>query len=94
MNKHLRLVHDNCNSFFYDILGISNEKTIHQKDSADFPKEVYKFVKRLFPPKMNDFPSLRETPYNLQSLYSTVTKLSNLEPKLLNTEDHRYETLF
>ena len=71
------------NSFFYDILGISNEKTIHQKNFEHLAKEVYKFVNGLAPPVINDFSSLRETPYNLQSLYSDNNGTVKFETKII-----------
>ena len=69
----LPFVHDNYNSSFHHILEISNEKTIHQRNLEHLAKEIYRFVKGLLPPIMNNFFSFRDTPYklrNFQCLYS------------------------
>ena len=50
---------------------------MHQKDQKHLAKEIYKFLKGLSPPVMNDIFSFRDTPYNLRNfqwLYSDNKK--------------------
>ena len=54
--RALCLLHNNYNISFYDILEMSNEETVHQRDLEHLAKEIYKIVKELSPSIIiNDF---------------------------------------
>ena len=44
------LLYDNHNSYFYDILEMSNEKSKHKKNIEHPAKEIYKSVNGISPP--------------------------------------------
>lgn len=59
---------------------------MHQKDQKHLAKEIYKFLKGLSPPVMNDLGTLLTTSEIFSDCIPTIRKLLNIEPKLLHME--------
>ena len=73
----LRLTYDDHAHYFQDIIGMTNQKTLHQKILKYLAKEIYKLLHGLSPTIMNDIFEVSDNIYNLrkfQSLYSTCNK--------------------
>ena len=65
--RALRSIHNDHVSNFQDILEITKEKKIHQKNLESLAKEIYKFLNCLSPPIMNGAFMIRNTKYNLRN---------------------------
>ena len=77
------------NKSLNDILEITNEKTIHQKNLEPLAKELYESVNGLPPQIMNDLFYLEKLLTSTETFsrcIPTIRKLLNLEPTLLQTE--------
>ena len=92
----LCLLRDDYCSSFSDILETSNAKTASKRSwTKDFTKDICRFVNGLSPPMRNCFsqselPKMSEFSVSVFWQYEVL----NLEPKLLQTGDHRYVILF
>ena len=52
--RALRIVHDNHNSSYSELIKIKNERTIHQQNINVLMKEIYKFENNLSPSLIDD----------------------------------------
>ena len=52
--RTLRIVHDDHNSSYFELLKTKNERTIHQQNINVLMKEIYKFENDLSPPLIDD----------------------------------------
>ena len=64
--RALRVVHDDHNSFYYELLKTKNERTIHQQSINFLMKEIYKFENDLSPPLIDDMFQVCKINYDLR----------------------------
>ena len=64
--KALRIVYDDHNSSYSELLITKNERTIHQQNINALVKEIYKFENDLSPPLIDDMFQVLKTNYNLK----------------------------
>ena len=63
----LRLIHNNYIDCYQDLLSIANDVTIHVRNLQTLMIEVFKYLKGLSPPIMNDIFSIRSETYQLRN---------------------------
>ena len=66
--RSLRLILNDYELSFYDMISTLNEKTIHQRCINVLLTEVYKYLSGLSPKFMNEVFYLRQNHYNLRNL--------------------------
>ena len=64
--RALRIVSDDHNSSYSELLIIKKEHTIHQQNINVLMKEIYKFENNLSPPLIDDMFQVRKINYNLR----------------------------
>ena len=64
--RALRIIYDDHNSSYSELLMTKNEPTIHQQNITILTKEIYKFENDLSPPLIGDMFHDRKTNYNLR----------------------------
>ena len=62
----LRIVHDDHNSSYSELLKTKNERTIHQQNINFLMKEIYKFENDLSPPLIDDMFQVRKINHDLR----------------------------
>ena len=63
--RELRIVHEDHNSSYSELLKTKNERTIHQQNISVLMKEIYKFENDLSPPLIDDMFQVRKINYDL-----------------------------
>ena len=84
LEKALRIVHDDHNSSYSELLKTKNERTIHQQNINVLMKEIYEFENDLSPPLIDDMFQVRKINYDLrhfQKTANTKKKLSKNGPR-------------
>ena len=82
--RALRIVHEDHNSSYSELLNTKNERTIHQENISILMKEIYKFENDLSPPLIDDMFQVRKINYDLrhfQKIANTKKKLSKNGPR-------------
>ena len=64
--RAFRIVHDDHNSSYSELLKTKNERTIHQQNINVLMKEFYKFENDLSPPLFDDMFQVRKINYDLR----------------------------
>ena len=64
--RALRIVHDDHNSSYSELLKTKNERTIHQQNINVLMKEIYKFENDLSPLLIDDMFQVRKINYDLR----------------------------
>ena len=64
--RALRIVHDDHNSSYSELVKTKNERTIHQQNINALIKEIYKFENDLSPPLFDDMLQVRKINYHLR----------------------------
>ena len=64
--RALRIVYNDHNSSYSELLMTKNEPTIYQQNITVLTKENYKFENDLYPPLIDDAFHVRKTNYNLR----------------------------
>ena len=64
--RALRIIQDDHNSSYAELLKTKNERTIHQQNINVLMKEIYKFEKNLSPPLTDDMFQVRKINYDLR----------------------------
>ena len=67
--RAFRIVSDDHNSFYPELLMTKKEHTIHQQNINVFIKESYQFENDLFPPLIDDMFEVRKINYNLRHFH-------------------------
>lgn len=65
--RSLRIVYNNFNLDFNELLNMNQETSIHHRNIQLLMIEIYKIVNNLSPPIMNDLLEIRENNYNLRN---------------------------
>ena len=76
--RALRIVSDDHNSSYSELVMTKKEHTIHQQNIDVLMKDIYKFENSLSPPLIDYMFQVRKVNYNLRHL----EKLSNTKKKL------------
>ena len=82
--RALKIVHDDHNSSYSELLKTKSEGTIHQQNINVLMKEIYKFENDLSPPLTDDMFQVRKINYDLrhfQKIANTKKKLSKNGPR-------------
>ena len=78
--RALRIVYDDHNSSYPELLMTKNEGTIHQQNINVLMKEIYKFENDLFPPLIDDMFQVRKINFNLRHFQKIAnTKKDSVE---------------
>ena len=64
--RAFRIVHDDHNSSYSELLKTKNQRTIHQQNINVLMKEIYKFENDLSPPLFDDMFQVRKINYDLR----------------------------
>ena len=72
--RALRVVYNDYNSSFSELLEIANGNTIHIKNIHILMAEIYKFLNGLSPPLMSDIFKKKYCQYSLRNSRSLITK--------------------
>ena len=64
--RTLRIVYDDHNTSYSELLMTNNEWTIHQQNINVLMKEIYKFENDLSPPLIDGMFQVRKASYNLK----------------------------
>ena len=64
--RALRIVHDDHNSSYSELLKTKNERTVHQQNINVLKKEIYRFENDLSPPLIDDMFQGRKINYDLR----------------------------
>ena len=75
--RTFRIVYDNHNSSFSELLMIKMEPIIHQQNVDVFMKKFYKFKNDLSPPLINDMFQVPKTNDNLKSFQNIANDKKN-----------------
>ena len=65
--RALRIVHNDYNSSFFELLEVANENAIHIRNSKFLLAEIYKFLNGLSPPIMNEVFQTNGSFYHLRN---------------------------
>ena len=76
--RTLRVVYDDHNSSYSQLLITKNVRAIYQQNINDLLKEIYKFENDLSPPLIDDMFQVRKINYNLRHFQ----KIANTKKKL------------
>ena len=83
--RALRIVHDDHNSSYFELLKTKNERTIHQQNINVLMKEIYKFENGLSPPLIDDMFQVRKINYTKKnSVKMGLETISYRAPQLWN----------
>ena len=75
--RALRIVHDDHNGSYSELLKTKDERTIHQQNINVLMKEIYKFENDLSPPLINDMfqvPKINNDLRHFQKIANTKKK--------------------
>ena len=75
--RALRIVHDDHNSSYSELLKTKNERTIHQQNINVLMKEIYKFENDLSPPLIDDMFQVRKINYGLRNFQKIANTKRN-----------------
>ena len=75
--RALRIVHDDHNSSYSELLKTKNERTIHQQNINVLMKEIYKFENDLSPPLIDDMFQVRKINYGLRNFQNIANTKRN-----------------
>ena len=70
----LRIMYNNYDSSFPELLEMSNESTVHIRNIKVLMTEIYKFLNDLSPPIMSDIFEKHEDYYSLRNPRSLASK--------------------
>ena len=70
--RALRIVYDDHNSSYSEILMTKNEPSTHQQNINLLMKEIYKFENDLYPPLIDDMFQVGKINYNLRHYQKTA----------------------
>ena len=78
--RALRIVHDDHNNSYSELLKTKNERTIHQQNINFLMKEIYKFENDLSPPLIDDMLQILKKTQQKWAISYRASKLWNLVP--------------
>ena len=92
--RALRIVHDDHNSSYFELLKTKNERTIHQQNINVLMKEIYKFENGLSPPLIDDMFQVRKINYDLRHFQKIANTKKNSVKMGLETISYRAPQLW
>ena len=92
--RALRIVHDDHNSSYTELLKTKNERTIHQQNINVLMKEIYKFENDLSPPLIDDMFQVRKLNYDLRHFQKIANTKKNSVKTGLETISFRAPQLW
>ena len=92
--RALRIVHDDHNSSYSELLKTKNERTIHQQNINVLMKGIYKFENDLSPPLIDDMFQVRKINYDLRHFQKIANTKKNSTKMGLETISYRAPQLW
>ena len=92
--RALRIVSDDDNSSYTELLMTKKELTIHQQNINVLMKEIYKFQNNLSPPLIDDMFQVRKINYNLSHFQKFANTKKNSVKMGLETITYRAPQLW
>ena len=92
--RALRIVHDDHNSSYSELLKTKNARTIHQQSINVLMKEICKFENDLFPSLIDDMFQVRKINYDLRHFQKIANTKKNSAKMGLETISYRAPQLW
>ena len=92
--RALRIVHNDHNSSYSELLKTKNERTIHQQNINVLMKKIYEFENDLSPPLIDDMFQVRKINYDLRNFQKIANTKKNLVKMGLETISYRVPQLW